>query len=181
MQQEKIELNNRPQLFIIALICFASLAYAFYLQESQNLSPCLMCIVARYIILATGIISLFAFQLTFIKNKIAHIFAKTLHILNYPVIFAGIYYVYQHYTIIKSQSTSCMINPLQKILNDLPTKQFFPEFFEVRGSCSNLETMLHGIPIYFTPLIVYALFFFFSYLYFNYDNYMLVKKFNSSD
>ncbi len=174
-------LSNRPQLFLIVIICFASLGYAYYLQIAQGLNACLMCIIARYVILAMGIISLVAFLLTFIKHKVAHWFAKGLHILTYLIVATGIYYVYQHYKIIEAQLNACTINPLQMKLNSLPTVEWWREFFEVTGSCSSVQTMLHGIPIHFTPLIVYVLFFFFSYVYLKYDNYMLDNKFSDEE
>lgn len=175
------ELSNRPQLLLISIVCFAALAYAFHLQHSQDLNACLMCIIARYIILTTGTLSLIAFGLTFIKNKYSHWIAKALHLITYPIVFAGIYFVYKHYTIIQAQSDVCSINPLQITLNSWPTVNLWQDFFEVRGSCAAVQTMLHGIPIHFTPLIVYVLFFFFSFAYFRYDNYMLDKKFEQNE
>lgn len=175
------DLSNRPQLLLISFICFSALGYAFYLQTAQGLLACLMCIAARYVILIIGSISLVAFGLTFIKSKFTHFCAKSLHVLTYPIVFLGIYLVYNHYNIIKEQSNACSINPLQKTLNSLPSVQWWPDFFEVRGNCSAIQTMLHGIPIHFTPLIVYVLFFFFSYVYLKYDGYMLDKKYESDE
>lgn len=179
--EQNTDLSNRPQLLLISIICFASLGYAYYLQTAQGLSACLMCIAARYVILSIGVISLLAFSFTLVKNKFTHFCAKALHILTYPVVLLGIYFVYNHYVVIKEQSNACSISPLQKTFNSLPTIQWWPDFFEVRGNCAAIQTMLHGIPIHFTPLIVYVLFFFFSYVYLKYDGYMLNAKFENDE
>ncbi|MES2018786.1 MAG: disulfide bond formation protein B [Pseudomonadota bacterium] len=118
--------TNRQLLIAIALTCFALIGAALYLQHAMNMMPCPRCVIQRYAFIAIGIFALLGAFLPKPKvwSGLALISAivgganalKLIDVINHPAM-------------------GCGIDPMETMLNKIPTATMLPWLFRADGMC----------------------------------------------
>ncbi|MGH8853448.1 MAG: disulfide bond formation protein B [Telluria sp.] len=130
--------TSRQILFAISSICFALIAVALYLQHVEQMLPCPLCVIQRYLFLAIGVTSLVAA----ISGKI-----RAGAILALLAALGGLYAVGKHLYVIANPGFSCGIDPMETVLNKIPTAEYLPWLFRADGLCEGATDSLLGLAI----------------------------------
>jgi disulfide bond formation protein DsbB len=130
--------NSRTLLIAIALACFGLLGAAMYLQHVKDLLPCPLCVIQRYLFLAIAVgclIGAFAD-----KPKLG----AGLGLLG---ALGGLGVVGKHLWVLAHPGFSCGIDPMQTVLNKIPTAEYLPWMFQADGLCEDARDTLLGLSI----------------------------------
>lgn len=130
--------NNRTLLISIALGCFAVVGAALYFQHVKQMLPCPLCVIQRYAFLAAGIFSLVA---AFSSRQKIWTAVATVGALT------GVGYVARHLYVLANPGFSCGIDPMETMLNKIPTAEFMPWLFRAEGLCGDATDTLFGLSI----------------------------------
>jgi disulfide bond formation protein DsbB len=130
--------NNRTALLIIAFISLALVGVALYLQHVQDMLPCPLCVIQRYLFLGIAIFSLIgAFSS---KPKIGTTLALLCGI-------GGLGVVGKHLYVIANPGYSCGIDPMTTVLNKIPTATMMPWLFKADGFCEAAIDKVVGLSV----------------------------------
>jgi disulfide bond formation protein DsbB len=143
--------TSRPVLFVVALVSFALLGFALYLQHVQNMLPCPLCIIQRYAFAAVGLISLLFAVLPRGATKVGASLG-TLAALSGAGVAGWHLWVKAHPTV------SCGIDPLETSLNKIPTAELLPFLFKADGLCTAEYAPIIGLSIPQWSLLWFAVF-----------------------
>src|SRR5450830_1833495 len=114
-------MKSSKSLFLsVALLCIALLGAALYLQIVEEMMPCPLCIIQRYIF-------------AFLPPGSAKLGAG----LGVLAALGGIATAGWHLWVQAHPGTSCGIDPLETSLNTIPTANMFPTLFKADGLCAN--------------------------------------------
>jgi len=145
--------NNRQLFLSIFIICATAVAYAFYAQYSQHITPCPLCIAERIIIATSGCLSLL-FALHNPKNYLRHIYG----VIILGIGLFGIKIVARHIWLINlppdQQPTSCGM-PLEVLFQRIPLNGFISYVLRGDGECAKVTWQVFGVS---APNIVLLLF-----------------------
>jgi disulfide bond formation protein DsbB len=130
--------TNRQVLFAISSICFALIAVALYLQHIQQMLPCPLCVIQRYMFLAIGIASL----VSAISGKV-----REGTIIALLAALGGLATVGKHLWVIAHPGFTCGIDPMETMLNKIPTAEYLPWLFRADGLCEGATDSLLGLAI----------------------------------
>jgi disulfide bond formation protein DsbB len=130
--------TSRSILLAIAAICFALVGAALYLQHAQQMLPCPLCVIQRYLYLVIGLAAL-AGSLSG-KPKLG----AGLGLL---AALGGLGVVGKHLYVLANPGFSCGIDPMETILNKIPTAEMMPWLFKADGLCENARDTLLGLSI----------------------------------
>ena len=130
--------TNRQVLFAISSICFALIGFALYLQHILEMRPCPLCVIQRYMFLAIGVATLVAA----ISGKV-----REGAILALLAAFGGLYTVGKHLYVIANPGFSCGIDPMETMLNKIPTAEYLPWLFRADGLCEGATDKVLGLAI----------------------------------
>ena len=130
--------QNRTFLMMIALACFAMLAAALYLQHYKDMWPCPLCVIQRYIFLAIGILSLIAASAGKLKVWAGVALAAAL---------GGLGVVGKHLYVLANPGLSCGIDPMETMLNKIPSAVYLPWIFKAEGLCGDVGDLVLGLSI----------------------------------
>jgi len=130
--------TNRQVLFAISSISFALIAVALYLQHSMEMRPCPLCVIQRYMFLAIGVCALVGA----IGGKV-----RAATILALLAAFGGLYTVGKHLYVIANPGFSCGIDPMETMLNKIPTAEYLPWLFRADGLCEGATDTILGLAI----------------------------------
>jgi disulfide bond formation protein DsbB len=125
--------NNRLLLTTIALVCFALVGAALYLQHTLHMLPCPLCVIQRYAFIFAG---LFALLTAWAKP------AKVWHALALVASLTGLGFAGKQLYVLANPGFSCGIDPMETFLNKIPTATAMPWLFEARGLCESAEPWL---------------------------------------
>lgn len=143
--------TSRPVLFVVALVSFALLGFALYLQHAQNMLPCPLCIIQRYAFAAVGLISL----LFAVLPRSATKFGASLGTL---AALSGAGVAGWHLWVKAHPTVSCGIDPLETSLNKIPTAELLPFLFKADGLCTAEYAPIIGLSIPQWSLLWFAVF-----------------------
>jgi protein dithiol:quinone oxidoreductase len=132
--------TSRPVLFAVALISFALLGVALYLQHVDNMLPCPLCIIQRYAFATVGVICL-AFSI------LPRGATKTGSYLGVLAALSGAGVAGWHLWIKAHPDVSCGIDPLETSLNKIPTAELLPFLFKADGLCTTEYAPILGLSI----------------------------------
>jgi disulfide bond formation protein DsbB len=132
--------TSKPILFVVALICFALLGFALYLQHVKFMQPCPLCIIQRYAFAVVGIICLVFAILPRGAIKIGSY-------LGVLAALGGAGTAGWHLWVKAHPTVSCGIDPLETALNKLPTTQWLPQVFKADGMCTTEYEPIFGLSI----------------------------------
>ncbi|NNG25071.1 disulfide bond formation protein B [Massilia sp. ML15P13] len=130
--------TTRQILFAISSICFALIAVALYLQHIQQMQPCPLCVIQRYMFLAIGVATL----VSAISGKV-----REGTILALMAALGGLYAVGKHLYVIANPGFSCGIDPMETFLNKIPTAEYLPWLFRADGLCAGATDSVMGLAI----------------------------------
>jgi disulfide bond formation protein DsbB len=131
-------IKSRSFLLVIAFISFALIGVALYLQHVKDLLPCPLCVIQRYLFLAVGVCAL----LGALGDKIK--LGAGLALLG---ALGGLGVVGKHLYVLANPGFSCGIDPMETMLNKIPTATLMPWLFKADGLCENARDTLLGLSI----------------------------------
>lgn len=146
----KINLKSTKLLnIIIFLMCLIAVTTAVQIQIFYKLNPCAICILARYVIIAIGLLN---FISIFISKPII---TKILRDFSFLLTAFGMGYSLRHIYIVQQKIDSCKIDKLQAIINNSPLSRLFPTLFESTGSCLDANFVFMGISFTLLTFVFY--------------------------
>ena len=130
--------SSRNALLLIAAVSIALVGAALYLQHAKDLLPCPLCVIQRYLFLGVAIFSLVgAFA-----NKI-----KALATLALLCALGGLGVVAKHLYVLAHPGFSCGIDPMETMLNKIPTATAMPWLFRADGLCEAAQDTVFGLNV----------------------------------
>jgi len=133
--------SNRQVLYAISSISFALIAVALYLQHVSEMRPCPLCVIQRYAFLGIGVASLVGA----IASKPGTRLGATIVALLSA--FGGLATVGKHLYVIANPGFSCGIDPMETMLNKIPTALYLPGVFRADGLCEGATDAVLGLAI----------------------------------
>src|SRR5690349_7040108 len=128
--------TSRNALLLIAAVSLALVAGALYFQHAKDMPPCPLCIIQRYFYLGVAIFSLIgAFA-----NKI-----KAFATLALLCALGGLGTVGKHLYVLAHPGFSCGIDPMETMLNKVPTATLMPWLFRADGLCEAAQDTIFGL------------------------------------
>jgi len=129
---------SRTVLLIVAAVSFALIGAALYLQHAHDMQPCPLCVIQRYLFLAIGIAALVGAFAGKIKLGAGVALLAAL---------GGLGVVGKHLYVLANPGFSCGIDPMETMLNKIPTATLLPWLFQADGLCENATDGLFGLSI----------------------------------
>jgi len=130
--------SSRNALFLIAAVSLLLVGTALYLQHAKDMLPCPLCVIQRYLFLGVAIFSLIgAFA-----NKI-----KALATLALLCALGGLGVVAKHLYVLAHPGFSCGIDPMETMLNKIPTATALPWLFRADGLCEAAQDTVFGLNV----------------------------------
>jgi disulfide bond formation protein DsbB len=130
--------SSRNALLLIAAVSIALVGAALYLQHAKDMLPCPLCVIQRYLFLGIAIFSLIgAFA-----NKI-----KALATLALLCALGGLGAVGKHLYVLAHPGFSCGIDPMETMLNKVPTATVLPWLFRADGLCEAAQDTVLGLNV----------------------------------
>ena len=130
--------SSRNALLSIAAVSLALVGAALYLQHAKDMLPCPLCVIQRYAFLGIVIFSLIgAFA-----NKI-----KALATLALLCALGGLGTVGKHLYVLAHPGFSCGIDPMETLLNKIPTATAMPWLFRADGLCEAAQDTVFGLNV----------------------------------
>ncbi|MES2128636.1 MAG: disulfide bond formation protein B [Pseudomonadota bacterium] len=129
---------QKKLLLLIAATCFALIGGALYMQHAKDMLPCPLCVIQRYAFLGIGIFSLVA---AFAKKPGAWL------LLAGASAIGGLGTVGKHLYVLAHPGFSCGIDPMETILNKIPTAEYLPWIFRADGLCEAATDTVFGLSI----------------------------------
>jgi len=130
--------TSRTVLLAIAAACFALVGTALYLQHVQLMLPCPLCVLQRYLFLAVALFCLVGAAMN--KPRVG----AGLGLL---AALGGLGVAGRHLYVVANPGFSCGIDPMETMLNKIPTATMMPWAFEAYGFCEDARDALLGISI----------------------------------
>ena len=130
--------QSRSLLLSIAVASFGLIGVALYLQHGLDMLPCPLCVIQRYLFLAIGVFALVAA----ISGKISGSVVVAL-----VAAVGGLTTVGKHLYVIANPGFSCGIDPMETMLNKIPTAEYLPWLFRADGLCEGATDKVLGLAI----------------------------------
>ena len=131
-------MNSRPLLLATAAVCVLLIAVALYLQHVQNMLPCPYCVIQRYLFLAVAIGCLIG---AFARKP------KAGAGIGLVAAVGGLGVAGKHLYILAHPGFSCGIDPMETMLNKVPTATYLPWLFQADGLCENATDTVLGLSV----------------------------------
>ena len=130
--------SSRNVLLLIAAVSIALVGAALYLQHAKDMLPCPLCVIQRYLFLGVAVFSLVgAFA-----NKI-----KAFGTLALLCALGGLGTVAKHLYVLAHPGFSCGIDPMETMLNKIPTATLLPWLFRADGLCEAAQDTVLGLNV----------------------------------
>jgi len=130
--------NSRSVLLAIAAASFGLIGVALYLQHAMNMLPCPLCVIQRYLFIAIGIGCLIGAYAS--KPRLGAGIALLASL-------GGLGVVGKHLYVLAHPGLSCGIDPMETMLNKIPTATALPFLFQADGLCESATDTLFGLSI----------------------------------
>jgi disulfide bond formation protein DsbB len=130
--------SSRNLLLAIAAACIGLVGVALYLQHVQQMLPCPLCVIQRYLYLSLALACIVGAAVG--KPKLG----AGLGLL---ASLGGLGVAVKHVWVITHPGVSCGIDPMESILNRFPTATMMPWAFEAYGLCEDSKDALFGVSI----------------------------------
>ena len=140
--------SNRQLLIAFALTCFALIGTAMYLQHVKEMLPCPRCVIQRYAFIVGGALALVG---AFMSRP------KLWTGLSLLAMLFGAFNAAQLIYVISNPSVSCGIDPVETMLNKIPTATYMPWLFRADGMCEAAGESFVGLPIPYWSLVWFAI------------------------
>jgi disulfide bond formation protein DsbB len=130
--------TSRNALLLIAAASVALVGAALYLQHAKDMLPCPLCVIQRYLFLAIAACALFGA----LAGK-----ARLGAGLGLLGAVGGLGVVGKHLYVLAHPGFSCGIDPVETVLNKIPTATMMPWLFRADGLCENATDTLLGLSV----------------------------------
>ena len=130
--------TSRTILLLTAVVSFALVGAALYLQHAKDMLPCPLCIIQRYLFLGVGLLSLIG------------AFAGKVRVLAGLALLSalgGLGVAGKHLYVIAHPGFSCGIDPMTTVLNKIPTATLLPSVFQADGLCEATQDTVLGLSV----------------------------------
>jgi disulfide bond formation protein DsbB len=111
---------------------------ALYLQHVVDLLPCPLCVIQRYLFLLIGVACLAGY---FMRSTTVATGVGLLGALG------GLGVAGKHLYVLAHPGLSCGIDPMETMLNKIPTAEYLPFLFRADGLCENATDGFMGLSI----------------------------------
>jgi protein dithiol:quinone oxidoreductase len=138
-----MQIKSRLVFAAIFLACAALLGYAIFLQQSEGLEPCPMCILQRYAYIAVGVVALVA---AVHAPRGAGLKAYAIVAALFALAGAGVAIRHSYLQHFPPATESCGTD-LEFLLDTFPLTQALPKIFAGTGSCSKVDWRFLGLSI----------------------------------
>jgi len=118
--------TSRKILLLIAAVSIALVGAALYLQHAKDMLPCPLCIIQRYLFLGVAIFSLIGAFAGKLKAMAGLALLSAL---------GGLGVAGKHLYVLAHPGFSCGIDPMETVLNKIPTATLLPAIFRADGLC----------------------------------------------
>ncbi|HZG21804.1 MAG TPA: disulfide bond formation protein B [Herbaspirillum sp.] len=142
--------SSKPVFLLVALVCAALLGFAMYLQIVEEMQPCPLCVIQRYMFVLVAAFSLIGACLPAAARR----GSAALGLL---AALGGAGTAIWHLYVKAHPGVSCTTDPLETALNQLPTAKLLPQMFTADGFCSAPWPPVFGLQIPTWSLIWFAL------------------------
>ena len=132
--------TSRPLFLAVGIIPLALIAYALYLQHVQDMQPCPLCVIQRYVFLAVALIG-------FIFAALPRGATRAGAGLGALAALSGAGVAGWHLWVKAHPTISCGIDPLETSLNRIPTAELMPFLFKADGLCATEYAPILGLSI----------------------------------
>lgn len=131
-------IRTRSLLLAIASLCLGLVAFALYLQHVNGLLPCPLCVIQRYLFLAIALCC-----------AVGAWGGKPKAGMGLALIGAlgGLGVVGKHLWVLAHPGLSCGIDPMETMLNKIPSATLLPWLFKADGLCEDARDTLLGLSI----------------------------------
>lgn len=130
--------TSRKILLLIAAAGIAVVGAALYLQHAKDMLPCPLCIIQRYCFLGVAIFSFIAA----VSDKL-----KVWSGLALLSALGGLGVAGKHLYVIAHPGFSCGIDPMETVLNKIPTATMLPAIFRADGLCEAALDNVLGLSV----------------------------------
>lgn len=130
--------NSRSVLLAIAAVSFGLIGVALYLQHAMNMLPCPLCVIQRYLFIAIGVAALVG---AFTARPRLAAGVGLLAALG------GLGVAVKQLWILAHPGLSCGIDPMETMLNKIPTSEALPWLFYAEGLCQDATEKFLGLQI----------------------------------
>lgn len=121
--------SSKPLFLLVALVCVALLGFAMYLQIVEEMQPCPLCVIQRYMFVLIAAFSLIAWSAPSPASR----GSAALGLLS---AIGGAGTAIWHLYVKAHPGVSCTTDPLETAINQLPTAKLLPQVFTADGFCS---------------------------------------------
>ncbi|QJD99930.1 disulfide bond formation protein B [Massilia forsythiae] len=129
---------SRRILLAIGLAAIALVGAALYLQHARDMLPCPLCVIQRYLFLGIALFSLIG------------AFAGRIKVLAGLALLCGLGglgVVAKHLYVLAHPGFSCGIDPMETMLNKIPTATALPWLFRADGLCEAAQDTVLGLSV----------------------------------
>ena len=130
--------RSRSILLTISFVSFALGGAALYLQHAHDMLPCPLCVIQRYAFIGIGLASLVGALSHKIRGGAGLALLAAL---------GGLATVGKHLYVLANPGFSCGIDPMETILNKIPTATLLPWLFKAEGLCESATDAVLGLSI----------------------------------
>jgi len=130
--------RSRSVLLLISLVSFALVAVAVYLQHVHDMLPCPLCVIQRYAFIGIGLAALIGALSDKVRAGAGVALLAAL---------GGLGTVGKHLYVLANPGFSCGIDPMETVLNRIPTATVMPWLFKAEGLCESATDGLFGLSI----------------------------------
>jgi disulfide bond formation protein DsbB len=120
----------------MAAASVALVGAALYLQHVQNMMPCPLCVIQRYLFLAVAVCCLVGASQRKLGAGLGLLAAL-----------GGLGVAGKHMYVLAHPGFSCGIDPVETMLNKIPTATALPWLFRANGLCEDARDTLFGLSI----------------------------------
>ena len=131
-------MSNRNVLLAIAFVSFGMIGAAMYLQHVMYLMPCPLCVIQRYLFIVIGFAALVGAFTS--RPKIA----AGVGLL---AALGGMGVAIKQLWVLAHPGLSCGIDPMETMLNKIPTSEYLPWLFYAEGLCQDANEKVLGLVI----------------------------------
>ena len=128
----------RSLLLALASVCIGLVAVALYLQHVKGLLPCPLCVIQRYLFLAVAVCCAIGAWGGKPRAGAALALVGAL---------GGLGVVGKHLWVLAHPGLSCGIDPMETMLNKIPSATLLPWLFKADGLCEDARDTLLGLSI----------------------------------
>lgn len=130
--------TTRHLLLAIAATSLALVGAALYLQHAKDMLPCPLCVIQRYLFLGIALASLVGALSGRVKAGAAAALICAL---------GGLGVVGKHLYVLAHPGFSCGIDPMETMLNKIPTATMLPWLFRADGLCEAATDTVFGLSV----------------------------------